>query len=71
MQFSLNHMVATTTDYVTFFDMAVAPDLKAVEIRNDIPVSLMGLAAAKMIKQMAEDRGLEILTLNGLQRFND
>ncbi len=71
MQFSLNHMVATSTDYAAFFDMAVALGLKAVEIRNDIPVSLMGLAAAKTIKQMADDRGLEILTLNGLQRFNN
>jgi 2-keto-myo-inositol isomerase len=70
MQFSLNHMVAPKLGYEAFFDLTVGLGLKAVEIRNDIDVAAMGLDDAARIKALAVARGLDILTLNALQRFN-
>lgn len=70
MQFSLNHMVAPKLGYAEFFDMALRLGVGAVEIRNDIPVSLMGNKNAKMIGSMAKDKGITIININGLQRWN-
>jgi 2-keto-myo-inositol isomerase len=70
MQFSLNHMVAPKLGYSEFFDLALRLGIKAVEIRNDIPVSLMGTKSAKMIGKMAKDKGITIININGLQRWN-
>jgi 2-keto-myo-inositol isomerase len=70
MKFSLNHMVAPTLGYAEFFDLALRLGINAVEIRNDIPVSLMGNKNAKMIGKMAADKGITIININGLQRWN-
>jgi 2-keto-myo-inositol isomerase len=70
MQFSLNHMVAPTLGYAEFFDLALRLGINAVEIRNDIPVSLMGTKNAKKIGAMAKDKGITIININGLQRWN-
>jgi 2-keto-myo-inositol isomerase len=70
MQFSLNHMVAPKLGYGAFFDLATSLGIKAVEIRNDIPASLMGNRNAKMIGKMAKDKGITIININGLQRWN-
>jgi len=70
MQFSLNHMVAPGLGYAEFFDLALRLGVNAVEIRNDIPVSLMGNKNAKMIGQLAKDKGITIININGLQRWN-
>jgi 2-keto-myo-inositol isomerase len=70
MKFALNHMVAPTLGYAAFFDLALRLGINAVEIRNDIPVSLMGNKNAKMIGKMAADKGITIINVNGLQRWN-
>ncbi len=70
MQFSLNHMVAPKLGYAEFFDLALRLGISAVEIRNDIPTSLMGNKNAKMIGKLAKDKGITILNVNALQRFN-
>jgi 2-keto-myo-inositol isomerase len=70
MQFALNHMVAPRLGYAEFFDLALRMGVNAVEIRNDIPVSLMGTKNAKMIGKMAKDKGITIININGLQRWN-
>ncbi|MDE2444617.1 MAG: TIM barrel protein [Alphaproteobacteria bacterium] len=70
MQFSLNHMVAPKMGYAEFFDLALRLGISAVEIRNDIPVSMMGNKNAKMIGKMAKDKGITIININGLQRWN-
>jgi 2-keto-myo-inositol isomerase len=70
MQFSLNHMVAPKLGYREFFELALRLGINAVEIRNDIPVSLMGNKNAKMIGKMAKDMGVTIININGLQRWN-
>ena len=70
MQFSLNHMVAPKLGYAEFFDLALRLGVNAVEIRNDIPTALMGNKNAKAIGKLAKDKGIAILNLNALQRWN-
>jgi 2-keto-myo-inositol isomerase len=70
MKFALNHMVAPKLGYREFFGLALRLGITAVEIRNDIPVSLMGTKNAKVIGKMAKDMGLTIININGLQRWN-
>jgi 2-keto-myo-inositol isomerase len=70
MQFSLNHMVAPKLGYGAFFDLALSLGVDAVEIRNDIPTALMGNKNAKMIGKLASDKGLTIINVNALQRWN-
>lgn len=70
MQFALNHMVASSLGYEPFFDLAVSLGINAVEIRNDIATSQMDMGAAKVIKGHAASRGLKIISVNALQRFN-
>jgi 2-keto-myo-inositol isomerase len=70
MNFSLNHMVAPKMAYDRFFDLTLSLGLNAVEIRNDIPASLMGLKNARAIARMAKERGITIINVNALQRWN-
>ncbi len=70
MQFSLNHMAAPSLGYAEFFDLALRLGVNAVEIRNDIPTTLMGNKNAKTIARLAKDKGLTIINVNALQRWN-
>ena len=70
MQFALNHMVAPNLGYEAFFDLAKSLGVSGVEIRNDIATSLMDMATAAKIKGWAQARGLTIISVNALQRFN-
>lgn len=70
MQFSLNHMVAPKLDYNEFFDLALRLGVHAVEIRNDIPTAKMGNKNAKAIGKLAKDKGITIINVNALQRWN-
>ena len=70
MQFSLNHMVAPKLGYAEFFDLALRLGVNAVEIRNDIPSALMGNKNAKAIGKLAKDKGITIINVNALQRWN-
>lgn len=70
MKFSLNHMVAPTLGYAEFFDLSRSLGVSAVEIRNDIPSALMGNRNAKAIARLANDKGITIINVNALQRWN-
>lgn len=70
MKFSLNHMVAPRLGYSAFFDLALSLGINAVEIRNDIPGALMGTKNAKAIGKLAKDKGITIINVNALQRWN-
>ncbi len=70
MQFSLNHMVAPRLGYNAFFDLALSLGVNAVEVRNDIPTALMGNKNAKLIGKLAKDKGITIINVNALQRWN-
>ncbi len=70
MQFCLNHMVAPRLDYNEFFDLALRLGVNAVEIRNDIATAKMGNKNAKAIGKLAKDKGITIINVNALQRWN-
>lgn len=72
MQFALNHMCAPNLRIPQFFDLAVSLGLNAVEIRNDLAGNaiLDGTTPAS-IKAEAEKRGIRIISINALQRFNE
>jgi 2-keto-myo-inositol isomerase len=69
---ALNHMVAPASDVPRFFDLAAGLGCRGVEIRNDLGDGTVagGLAAAE-VARLAAGRGLTILSINALQRFND
>lgn len=72
LPFALNHMVAPRLDVAVFFDTVVRLDLDAVEIRNDLDgVALKDGTAPAEVRAQAAQRGLRILSINALQRFND
>jgi 2-keto-myo-inositol isomerase len=72
LRYGLNHMVAPRLDLTKFFDLAKSLDLRGVEIRNDLEgnANLTNFSAAA-IRDLADERGLEIVSINALQRFND
>jgi 2-keto-myo-inositol isomerase len=72
MIIALNHMVAPRRSHGAFFDLARALGVTAVEIRNDLPnVALLDGTPAAAVGAAARARGLTILSINALQRFND
>jgi 2-keto-myo-inositol isomerase len=71
LRFALNHMVAPTLSAMALLDLAQALSLDAIELRNDLAgVELMAGVSAGDIGREAARRGISVLTINGLQRFN-
>lgn len=71
MRLALNHMVAPSLDHAAFFDLAKTLGVGAVEVRNDLEgVALADGTPAGAIREAASARGLDILSINALQRFN-
>jgi 2-keto-myo-inositol isomerase len=70
--FALNHMCAPNLGITQFFDLATELGISAVEIRNDLAgQAILDGTAPETIRQEAEKRGLSIISINALQRFND
>jgi 2-keto-myo-inositol isomerase len=53
-----------------FLDLASSLGISAIEVRNDLAISLESTAPADL-RAKAERRGIRILSINALQRFND
>ena len=71
MNFALNHMVAPRLNHTAFFDLTRKLGLDRVEIRNDLKgVALADGTSAAEVGAAAKARGLRILSINALQRFN-
>ncbi|MBW8299083.1 MAG: TIM barrel protein [Hydrogenophaga sp.] len=72
MKFALNHMTAPAMPVADFFDLALSLGIHAVEIRNDLANNaILDGTAPGEIRKLAEDRGIEIISINALQRFNE
>lgn len=72
LEFALNHRVAPDWGVDGFFCLASRLDVPAVEIRNDLEASPFDEETApESIRRSASARGLRILSVNALQRFND
>jgi 2-keto-myo-inositol isomerase len=68
---SLNRILSPSLSLGDFLDLAASLGLNKVELRNDIgekdPID--GLAVAEAARLVA-DRGMQIITINALQKFN-
>ncbi|WP_328595976.1 TIM barrel protein [Aureimonas psammosilenae] len=72
VDFALNHMVAPRLETGAFFDLAERLGVKAVEIRNDLAgIALADGTPANEVDEAASAKGLRVLSINALQRFNE
>jgi 2-keto-myo-inositol isomerase len=70
--FALNHIVSPHRDFADFARLTRELGITSVEIRNDLQgVEIADGTAAEDVKAAAEDAGVEILSINALQRFNE
>jgi 2-keto-myo-inositol isomerase len=71
VNFALNHMCAPSLPLEAFFELAKRLGLSQVEIRNDLTGNaiLNGVSPAA-VKAAANKAGVEIATINALQKFN-
>ncbi|SEC42070.1 2-keto-myo-inositol isomerase [Rhizobiales bacterium GAS188] len=70
--FALNHIAAPSLDIGEFFALARKLGLDEVEIRNDLTgVPIFDGTPAETVRREAQPKGVRILTINALQRFNE
>lgn len=70
-RFALNHMTVARASYVELLDMAAALECVGVEVRNDLPGQLFDGASPEDAGAMARERGLRLLAVAEVKRFND
>ena len=71
LTFALNHMAALRLGLPQFFALAKSLGITGVEIRNDIAGKpILDGTPAPQVRRMAADAGVEIISINALQRFN-
>ncbi len=68
---ALNHMAAPGMRYDAFLDLARSLACVGVEFRNDLYGPLFDGDAPETVRSAAEARGLRILALAEVKRFND
>lgn len=70
-RFGLNRIVAPSLGLAYFYDLASSLGIAKVELRNDLrqadPVDGLDPALAA---RLAADRGIEVISINALQKFN-
>ncbi|SMC46143.1 TIM barrel protein [Rhizobium sp. RU36D] len=72
LKFAINHMTAPKLPLAQFLDLAKNLGLDAVEIRNDLTGNaILDGTSPKQVRALATERGIEIISINALQRFND
>ena len=69
--FALNHMTVARLSYVQLLDLAADLGCIGVEVRNDLPQPLFDGLDAATAGAMARDKGLRILAVAEVKRFND
>jgi len=69
--FALNRIIAPSMGIQEFFEFAYSTGIRKVELRNDLGAknAIDGLSPSQVAK-MASDRGINILSINALQKFN-
>lgn len=72
VRFAINHMVAPRARFAELLRIAEAIGVDAIEIRNDLPgVPILDGSSAAELKAGARAAGVEILSINALQRFDE
>ena len=70
--FALNHMVAPRLPLPELIRTAKALGIDRIEIRNDLPGNaILDGTPPETVRRLAAGAGVEILSINALQRFND
>ena len=69
--FALNHMTVARMGFADLLDAAQALGCVGVEVRNDLPRPLFDGIAPSEAGAMARDRGLRLLAVAEVKRFND
>ena len=70
LNFALNHVTVARTTYLEFLEIASALDCVGVEVRNDLRQPLFDGAEPADAGARAKDRGLRILSVAELKRFD-
>ena len=68
---ALNHMTVAREGFAGLLDIAAGLGCVGVELRNDLPQPLFDGIAPERAGEMARARGLRILALAEVKRFND
>jgi 2-keto-myo-inositol isomerase len=70
--FALNHMVAPRLPLPQFIEVAKALEIDKIEIRNDLAGNaILDGTSPEAVRQLTSAAGIEIISINALQRFND
>lgn len=69
--FALNHMTVARLDYRSFLDLAAELGCIGVEVRNDLPQPLFDGMAPEAAGELARSKGLRLLAVAEVKRFND
>ncbi|MBP1805604.1 TIM barrel protein [Rubellimicrobium aerolatum] len=71
LPFAINHMTVARLSFVELLDAAAALGCVGVEVRNDLPQPLLDGLAPEAAGDLAREKGLRILALAEVKRFND
>ena len=71
MNFALNHMTVAKQSYVQLLDTAQSLGMVGIEVRNDLPQALFDGITPADAGAMARGKGLRILAVAEVKRFND
>lgn len=72
LRYAINHVVAPRKSFADLVKLANALELDAVEIRNDLPgTAILDGTEAASLREQADAGGVQILSINALQRFNE
>ncbi len=71
LKFAVNHMTVARASFAQFLEIASELDCIGVEVRNDLPQSLFDGQSPEKAGDMARERGLRILAISEIKRFND
>lgn len=69
--FALNHMTVARLGYIQLLDLAADLGCVGVEVRNDLPQPLFDGIDPATAGAMARDKGLRLLAVAEVKRFND
>lgn len=70
-RFALNHMTTARLGFVQLIDLASDLGFVGVEVRNDLPQALFDGIDPATAGAMVRDRGLRLLAVAEVKRFND
>lgn len=71
LPFALNHMTVARLSYARLVDLAAELGLVGIEVRNDLPQALFDGMSPEAGGDLARSKGLRLLAVAEVKRFND